>query len=211
LPLRSRGSLKPARAVARPLASRSRCLWHCRYALAALLSQPAPWRDHWRAARDAFGIAATLSRLLETSPRQDVTTGETLAMPSALPLRSRDFLKPARAVARPLASRSRCLWHCRYALATPGSQPAPWRDHWRAARDAFGIAATLSRPFEASPRQDVTTGETLSKKSIARKSNLSRSFRLSNPITFELSNYKITSSCVKVCLYKKKSLSLHPL
>ncbi|MBR3114589.1 MAG: hypothetical protein IKH47_02275, partial [Bacteroidaceae bacterium] len=38
---------------------------HCRFALAALLCQPAPWRDHWRAARDASGIAASLSRLFD--------------------------------------------------------------------------------------------------------------------------------------------------
>ena len=41
------------------------------------------------------------------------------AMPSALPLRSHSSFMPARAVARPLASCSRCLWHS--SLLTPHS------------------------------------------------------------------------------------------
>ncbi|MBR3115252.1 MAG: hypothetical protein IKH47_05680 [Bacteroidaceae bacterium] len=40
--------------------------------------------DSRRAARDAFGIAASLSRLFYASPRRGATTGEPLAMPSAL-------------------------------------------------------------------------------------------------------------------------------
>jgi len=98
---------------------------NCRFALATPSASPRRWRDHWRAARDACGIAASLSRLFEVgtssadsrrvardafgiaaslsqlfhaNPRRGATTGELLAMPSALPLRSHSSFMPTRAV-----------------------------------------------------------------------------------------------------------------